>query len=119
MDWNLRYKIRIMKNIFDIENLSFGNEEIFENLFDDNEVRIERIISSGQRTPEGEWLCEDENEWVLLLQGNSSIKYESGEKFDLKKGDYLFIPSNTKHRVDFTSVNPHCIWLAVHMRLKK
>jgi cupin 2 domain-containing protein len=106
-----------MKNIFNINDLSFGNEEIFENLFDDKEIRIERIISTGQKTPEGNWLCEEENEWVLLLQGNSIISFESDEKFEMKQGDYLFIPSGKRHRVEFTSVNPHCIWLAIHSKI--
>ena len=32
----------------------------------------------------------------------------------LTAGDYLFIPAHQKHRVEYTSSRPPCIWLAVH-----
>ena len=48
-------KENIFKNIPEKEN----NEEIFEKLFSGKNFNIERIISDGQTTPEGEWLEEE------------------------------------------------------------
>lgn len=107
-----------MKNLFDISGIAGNDSEIFEELLNLENIKIERIISTGQKTKEGEWLEENESEWVILLQGTSIVIFESGEKYNLKKGDYLFIPSNMKHRVEYTSENPKCIWLAVHINKK-
>ena len=56
-------------NIFG--NLPAGQmlHEVFETLVSSEGIRIERIISTGQATPEGEWLDQDRDEWVVLLQG--------------------------------------------------
>ena len=35
------------------------------------------------------------------------------KKLTLKKGDYLHIPKNCKHRLDSTSIDPVCVWLCV------
>jgi len=90
--------------------------EIFSGLFESDNLVIERITSNGQTTPGDEWLEENFNEWVLLLQGESKIKLLSGEEYMIQSGDYLFIPANTKHRVEFTSSKPGCIWLAIHYK---
>ncbi|NEO01320.1 MAG: cupin, partial [Moorea sp. SIO3I7] len=39
--------------------------------------------------------------------------------FKLKPGDYLFIKAHQKHRVEYTSAEPPCIWLAVHGNLQQ
>ncbi|MFA5404287.1 MAG: cupin domain-containing protein [Ignavibacteria bacterium] len=105
-----------MNNIFSInQDLDFKNELFFE-LFKNDNCLIEKIVSSGQSTNENEWLEEDSNEFVILLQGESELKFETGEKIVLKKGDYLLIPAKTKHRVNYTSLNPQCIWLAIHIK---
>lgn len=106
----------ISKNIFDIPECLPLDDEIFENILYRNDVVIEKIVSSGQKTPDSQWLVQDKDEWVILLQGNSELSFEDGEKLTLNKGDYIFIPSNLKHRVESTSVEPVCIWLTVHMK---
>lgn len=90
--------------------------EIFHRLYDTENLIIERITSNGQTTANDEWLEENFNEWVLLLQGESKIKFNTGEEYNIRKGDYLFIPANIKHRVEFTSQKPECIWLAIHFK---
>ncbi|MBV6477407.1 MAG: hypothetical protein HGGPFJEG_00146 [Ignavibacteria bacterium] len=102
------------ENFFILPDKLSGEFENFKILFSNESVTIERIISSGQKTPDGQWLEQERNEWVMLLQGESTLKFESGEEHFLKKGDYVFIPANTRHRVEFTSDNPCCIWIAVH-----
>lgn len=93
-----------------------NSPEIFHRLIETDDLIIERITSNGQKTAEDEWLEENYNEWVLLLQGESIIKFLNGEYFKIKSGDYIYIPANTKHRVEYTSRNPECIWLAIHFK---
>ena len=81
-------------------------------------ILIERIISSGQTTPEGEWLEQERDEWVILLQGEAELAYSDYSQIRLKTGDYLLIPAHQKHRVSYTSNEPPCIWLAIHSDLK-
>ncbi len=89
-------------------------EEIFTLLLENKNVRIERIVSEGQRTPAGEWYDQMQNEWVILLQGEAVIEYENTEQRTLNAGDYLSIPANTRHRVAWTSHAQQTIWLAIH-----
>jgi len=102
-----------MNNIFDIDELKNFDKEIFQDLFKNDKVRIERIVSHGQTTPENEWYDQNEDEWVILLQGEAKILFEDGENVSLSKGDYLQISAKRRHKVTFTSQNPPCIWLAI------
>ncbi|MGG6268244.1 cupin domain-containing protein [Leptolyngbya sp. AN03gr2] len=100
-------------NIFELPE-KFLDRELFEPLIETNQLLIERIISTGQTTPESEWYDQPRDEWVLLLQGEAQLMYEDGTSIGLKAGDYLLIPAHQKHRVSYTSSNPACIWLAIH-----
>ena len=51
---------------------------------------------------------------MILLQGEAELSYADGSTIKLSAGDYIFIPARQKHRVDYTSSEPPCIWLAVH-----
>ena len=106
-----------MNNLFQLP-AKLPNEEIFELLVSANNILIERIISIGQTTPEGEWLEQERDEWVILLQGKAELTYFDHFQIQLKAGDYLLIPAHQKHRVSYTSVEPPCIWLAIHSDLK-
>jgi len=102
-----------IKSIYD-SILSFSeNEEIFETLLKNRNIKIERIISSGQFTEKGVWYDQDINEWILLVQGEAILEFENKETVKMKKGNYYNIPSHLKHRVAYTSKKPKCIWLAV------
>ncbi|HMQ68139.1 MAG TPA: cupin domain-containing protein [Ignavibacteria bacterium] len=101
-------------NFFSIPNDLPGNFELFQPVISDENVSIERIISTGQKTPDGQWLEQDKNEWVILLQGHAEILFEDGDKHIILPGHYFFIPGNTKHKITMTSSDPPCIWLAVH-----
>ena len=105
-----------MPNIFDLPS-QLSNKEYFESLFYSQNILIERIISTGQTTPVGNWYDQESDEWVILLQGETEISYSDGSKIRLIQGDYLFIPARKKHRVEYTSTNPPCIWLAIHIYL--
>jgi cupin 2 domain-containing protein len=108
-----------MKNIFNTEREIDFTKEAFLELYKNDNCVIEKIISTGQATNKNEWLKEDNDEWVILLQGDSEIEFFNSENYKMKQGDYLLIPSNTKHRVISTSINPPCIWLAIHIKSNK
>ena len=105
-----------MNNIFDLPS-SLPNKELFESLVSADNILIERIISTGQTTPPGEWYDQDRDEWVILLQGFADLSYADGREIKLTAGDYLLIPAHQKHRVEYTSSEPPCIWLAIHGNL--
>jgi len=84
------------------------NRELFSTLFQNDLLKIESI-RSWLKTP-GEFYDQDEDEWVILLQGKAHL--EIGDcTLHLKKGDYCFIPKHTRHRVLLTSKN--ALWLGV------
>ena len=91
-------------------------EELFETLWKNENLVIERIVSSGQQSPPGFWYRQDQNEWVILLQGEATLSYEDNTIINLTAGDYLYIPAGVAHRIENTSQIPPCIWLAVHFK---
>jgi cupin 2 domain-containing protein len=105
-----------MHNIYELP-LELPKLEIFEAIASSQDVMIERIISTGQTTPAGQWYDQEHDEWVILLQGEAEIAYDDDTRVKLKVGDYLMIPKHQKHRVEYTSSQPPCIWLAVHGKL--
>ncbi len=103
-----------IKNIFsDIQKQA--SEEILETIIRTQKFKIERIISRGQATTEGEWYDQDKNEWVLVLKGNAGLLFEGdNETVIMKTGDYINIPAHQKHRVEWTDPEEETIWLAIH-----
>jgi len=90
--------------------------EQFESLLSQRSCRIERIVSAGQTTTPGQWYDQNEDEWVLLLQGEASLQFEADRtELSMQAGDYLLIPAHRRHRVSRASRNPACIWLALFM----
>jgi cupin 2 domain-containing protein len=89
-------------------------EELFEPLAESTGVLVERIVSTGQSTPQGEWLESARDEWVVLLQGEAELGFDDGSRMTLSPGDHVLIAAVRRHRVERTSTEPPCIWLAVH-----
>jgi len=81
------------------------------------DLRIERIVSTGQASPPGFWYDQDWAEWVLLLAGQAALLIE-GEAAPhvLTPGSYLHLPAHRRHRVEWTSTDTPTVWLAVHHR---
>ena len=79
-------------------------------------VRIERIVSMGHTSPESGWYDQEENEWVIVLQGSGTLTFEDGSTAHLSKGDHINIPAHRKHRVSWTDPTQLTIWLAVFYR---
>ncbi len=76
--------------------------------------RLEQIVSHGQPTRAGEWYDQADPEWVMLVRGTATLRFEAGERLELRAGDYLVIPAHKKHRVDVCSED--AMWLALHYR---
>lgn len=106
----------MIKNLLTLPT-ELPNEEVFEQLAIGAGIKIERIISTGQATPEGEWYDQERDEWVALLQGEAVLLYANGQRVTMRAGDYVFIPAHERHRVESTTANPACIWLAIHANL--
>ena len=91
-------------------------EQIITLLANDN-LRIERIVSTGQASPPGFWYDQPWAEWVLVLAGSAGLLFEGdAEPRVLRQGDYLLIPAHCRHRVAWTDVDHPTVWLAVHFR---
>jgi len=96
---------------------SIKDKEIFQTLAANKKLRIERIISRGQVTEKGKWLKETHDEWAIILKGAAKLRFRNNNRpIKLKAGDYLLIPKNTSHRVEWTPAREKTIWLAVHIR---
>jgi cupin 2 domain-containing protein len=87
--------------------------ELFTTLLESPGVRIERIISYGQASPEGFWYDQDQDEWVIVLQGAARLEFED-RTVEMNRGDHLHIRAREKHRVAWTTPDEPTIWLAVH-----
>ncbi len=89
--------------------------EVFVSLLETNVFKLEKIVSTGQATPTGQWYDQDRDEWVLLLSGKAALMIE-GEKnaLILGPGDFLLIPAHKRHRVDWTAAGTETVWLALH-----
>ena len=89
-------------------------KELVEVLAENNHVRIEQIISTGQASPDGFWYDQEQAEWVVVLKGEAKLLFEGDdEPVHLKMGDHINIPAHRKHRVEWTTPDEPTVWLAV------
>ena len=104
------------RNLFS-EIPSDFREEIVETLLRTDTLTLERIVSSGQATPPGQWVDQETHEWVILLKGRAGLVFE-GEKdvCTLQPGDHIRIPAHRRHRVEWTEAGQTTVWLALHYR---
>ena len=78
-------------------------------------MRIERIVSTGQATPPGEWLDQQDDEWVALLAGRAGLRIEGeADVRVLAPGDWVLLRARQRHRVEWTEAGEPTVWLAVH-----
>lgn len=92
-----------------------GTEETFETLLAKPGLRIERILSSGQASPPDFWYCQPQDEWVMVLQGSAGLRLENEPDVRvLQVGDFINIPAQCRHRVEWTDAMGPTLWLAVH-----
>ena len=98
-------------NIFEKVFVDKKDEQFFE-IFKNETIKVEKIVSNGQKSPENFWYEQEKSEYILLLSGSAILEFEDFE-VDLKKGDCLNIKAMQKHRVKFTSLDEPTIWFAV------
>ena len=103
-----------IRSLFDDVPARLANE-LFSPLLETEHFRLVRIVSTGQATPDSEWYDQDENEWIMILQGWARILFADGEGSKrLGPGEYLRIPAHVRHRVEETDPDQTTIWLALY-----
>ena len=81
-------------------------------------LRIERIVSAGQASPQGFWYEQPQGEWVLVLEGEARLALDNEPApLLLKKGDFVDIAPHRRHRVESTATPT--LWLAIHYDCKE
>lgn len=102
-----------MGNLF--SNLPAGEpDELVEILAQGSDVRIERIVSTGQASPDGFWYDQDEAEWVVVLKGEAGLLFEGDDQpVHMRPGDYVHIVAHRRHRIEWTADGEPTVWLAV------
>lgn len=90
-------------------------DELIETLCESASIRIERIVSRGHRSPDGFWYNQEQNEFVLVIQGRACLVLENHDgEISLEAGDCLDIKAHVRHRVEWTAPDQETIWLAVY-----
>jgi cupin 2 domain-containing protein len=93
------------------------DEEVCEQIATGPDFLFERIVSFGHVTPDGIWLDQPRDEWVVLLAGAARLRFEvTDQVVQVGPGDALLIPAHCRHRVDWTEPGRETIWLALHFR---
>ncbi len=94
-----------------------GADETVATLAERPGAAVERIVSTGQASPEGFWYDQDWTEWVVVLAGEAALRIE-GEAAPrtLRPGDWLELPAGLRHRVEWTATGRPTVWLAVHWK---
>ena len=89
-------------------------EELFQILVSGVGMRIERIVSKGHVSPPGYWYEQPENEWVMVVKGEATLRFEKDDRIvHLAEGNYVNIEAHERHRVEWTRENVETVWLAV------
>ena len=95
-------------NFFDYTIPATG--ETFTTLLAHKNITINRIVSSNSL--EAQTYLQEEDEWVVLLEGEAILQIKEEER-KLTKGDSVLIPAKTPHKVLQTQKGT--LWLAVHI----
>lgn len=85
-------------------------DENFSTLLEHKNIKINRIVSSSHL--EAVEYIQEEDEWLVLLEGEATLLLENEEKI-LTKGETLFIPAKTPHSILKTEEGT--LWLTVHI----
>jgi len=104
-------KLNLLSNI----PIDKENEKFFK-ILENETIKIEKIVSNGQKSPEDFWYDQEKNEFVLLIKGEAVLEIQEDNKIksiNLKEGDCLELKAHQKHRVSYTSESEPTIWLAI------
>jgi cupin 2 domain-containing protein len=97
-------------NLFEYEVPTEG--ESFTTLFESDKLTVSRIVSSDRVEPKQ--YCQEVDEWVILLEGEATLKIDTEIK-RLKKGEFLSIPAHTPH--EGLTTQKGTLWLALYMKV--
>lgn len=100
----------LILNLYDTQPPLFG--ETFTTLLEHPNITIMRIVSSDI-LPDTLYL-QEVDEWVVVLEGEATVEIK-GQERRLQKGDSLFIPAKTPHRVIQTQKGT--LWLALYIKI--
>lgn len=90
-------------------------EEAFATLLAEPGLTVQRIVSTGQSSPDGFWYDQPDAEWVLLISGEARLRFEDEtEARRLQPGAFVDIAAGRRHRVEWTAPDTPTIWLAIH-----
>ncbi len=92
------------------ENLE---HELFDTLVQKGDFKIERIVSKGHSSPDSGWYEQQQDEWVIVLQGSALLSFPDAEPVHLNVGDHVCIPAFCRHQVSWTDPDIKTIWIAV------
>ena len=99
------------------EPLPLAGTESDRELISGEHWRLHLIQSNAFQSPPGEWMVQEEAEWVLLLRGSAELMFrDPHERIDLSVGDPVLIAAKRPHRVERTDPDPGTLWLALHWR---
>lgn len=92
-------------------------DELVSDLLRGQSFRIERIVSRGHASPDEFWYDQDEDEWVMVVQGEARLQLEAqAEPVHLTAGMYINLPAHVRHRVSWTHPDVDTVWLAIFYR---
>jgi len=74
-----------IRNIFTGASAPPGFEESLT-LFENAQVRVERIVSNAHSSPAGFWYDQPEDEWVMVLRGQARLEFAGGESVAMRAG---------------------------------
>ena len=95
-------------NLFD--NTIPKKGESFKTLLEQKNIKIIHIVSSNNF--DSVEYIQDEDEWVVLLEGQVILLVDGEEKI-LERGEFLFIPAQISHKI--LEMKCGTIWLAIHI----
>jgi len=88
-------------------------EEVIEVIYENGDVRAERICSFGAISPDGFYYDQKDDEFVMLIKGEAELEVLK-ETIRLKEGDFLYIKAHQKHKVIYTSEDAE--WLCLYLK---
>lgn len=96
------------------EYIKENGVELEETIYENGYIKIIRIVSSGETT---DFMESPMNEHIFLIQGKARINFENDKEIEMSAGDYILIEKNTRHRVSYTSSEPHCLWHCIYEKV--
>lgn len=94
-------------NLFQFNKDNDGEQ--IDIIFENDALRIERIVSWHHPSPIEGYYDQIEGEWVSVLSGWAILSNPNGDNITLHAGDHIWLKPHQLHRVVNTS-SP-CIWL--------